>query len=148
MPEPRDLWRPHLEWAVLRREQEVIVGGEQRELVPNAELGQQGVDGANLYTGPATDVSNLCGSNVVLAIWLKHRKRFKGLDDLGACRGPGKALEEFLQDEPGSDDKLVSEKRLLQSLHLSNCGVAIPSKAKRPDARVDEQAHFLLLSAL
>ncbi len=142
------LWRPDLEGAVLRREEEVVVGSEQRELVTDAELRKQGIDGADLHTGPATDVPNLCGGDVVLPIRLEHWKRFKGLDDLRPRRRTGKALKELLQDEASSDNQIVSEECLPQDLHLRDRGVAISSKAKRPDARIDEQAHFLFLSAL
>ena len=133
---------------MLGRVDEVVVRGQERQLVSDAELRKQGVDGTHLNPGPPADVPEFGRGDMVLTIWLEHRKRFEGFNDLVARRWARKSLEEFLKDKPSRDNDLVSQQGLPQGLYLRDRGIAVSSKAKRPDARVDEQAHFLVLSAL
>jgi hypothetical protein len=65
--------------------------------VSSAKLDEQGVNGANLNAMPPASISNLCGINVILAIWLDESKSSKALYDTVACLRASKALEQLLQ---------------------------------------------------
>jgi hypothetical protein len=89
---------------VRRREFEVVVGTEERQFVPDAQLREQRIDAANLNSGSPTGVSQRSGEDVVFAV-LEQRKRSKALDDLRAGFRPGETLQQLLQYEPrGHDD--------------------------------------------
>lgn len=57
---------------MLRGVYEVLVGAQQNQVIPDAELPDQRVDGAYLYTRPTAQISEPCGGNMVLAVWLKQ----------------------------------------------------------------------------
>ena len=46
----------------------VVVGRQQRQFVTNAELREQGVDGANLHTGATAAIAQFRGVNVILPV--------------------------------------------------------------------------------
>jgi hypothetical protein len=54
---------------MLGRISEVVVCGEQGQLVPSTELNQECVDRSELYTGPAAGVAYFGGCNVVCSVW-------------------------------------------------------------------------------
>ena len=78
-----------------------------------AKLREQSVDGADLSAGSATCVSNSCGANVIISVRLYERETGKMLNDLRLCLRPGEALKQFLQDQAGSDNHLISQKGIL-----------------------------------
>ena len=49
--------RPHLEWTVLCSQAEITIGGEDGQVMVNAELRKQGVDGAQLHARAAADIA-------------------------------------------------------------------------------------------
>ena len=73
--------------------------------MPDAQLREQRIDGANLNSGSTTGVSQRSGEDVVFAVGLEQRKCSKALDDLRAGFRPGETLQQLLQYEPrGHDD--------------------------------------------
>ncbi|MBK8768072.1 MAG: hypothetical protein IPM01_27105 [Burkholderiaceae bacterium] len=56
---------------MLRRELEVVVGTEERQFVPDAQLREQRINGANLNSGSTTGDSQRSGEDVVFAVGLE-----------------------------------------------------------------------------
>lgn len=110
--------------------------------MPDAQLGKQCVDGANLHAALAAGSAQGCCGNVVLAIWLKQRKGSKSLDDLGPVPGAREPLQQFLKYQACRDDDLRTEQRVSELVDLWFGGFSIAAKRQRPNARVDQQGHL------
>ena len=70
---------------MLRGVREVLIRAQEHEVVPDAELGNQRIDGANLNASPATGVAQTCRSDVVLSVGLNQRT-VRGENDSGFRR--------------------------------------------------------------
>ena len=68
---------------------EVLVGGQQRERVANAELREQRIDGADLDTGTAAAIARLGRVDVVLAVGRVKGPGAEPVDDVLPCARPG-----------------------------------------------------------
>jgi hypothetical protein len=55
---------------VRRSEFEIVVGAQERQIVPNAQLGEQCVDRTDLDTSSATRVPEIGRSDMVISIRL------------------------------------------------------------------------------
>jgi len=97
---------------VLRCEFEVIVGAQQRQIVPDAQLGEERVDRADLNTCSAACVPKVGRRDMVLAIRLHQGKRSETLNDLYAGLGSGETLEQFLENQPGRHDEIARVRQL------------------------------------
>lgn len=64
----------------------------------NADLRDQRVYRACLNTAFATLVAELCGGDVIFTVRVEQRKRGEVINDQVSCLGPGKPLQELLQD--------------------------------------------------
>lgn len=60
----------------------VGVSRKQPEIVPNAELRNQGVDRTDLNTALAAAIADLRGGNVILPVRYEKREGAEALDDL------------------------------------------------------------------
>ena len=83
---------------------EVLICGQEDEIVSATELNQQGIDGPDLHPAAATGVAHLRRFNVILPVWLEESESGEAFYELHAGLRPRKALQEFLQDEPGCED--------------------------------------------
>ncbi len=77
-----------MEPDVFRCKMEVPVGRQHLQIVPQAKLGKQSVDRAELQTFPAAGIAQLRGFDVIAAIRNEQRQGRKALDDLIACTRP------------------------------------------------------------
>ncbi len=59
---------PYLQWAVRGSPNEVFIGRQQCQLVTDAELCEQGVDGADLQTGATATIAQFRGVDVILSV--------------------------------------------------------------------------------
>lgn len=59
----------------------IIVGSEEGQIVPNADLSQNRIDGAHLNAPTAAAIPNLGGFDVVLSIGWEKRDGAEPLDD-------------------------------------------------------------------
>lgn len=85
---------------------EILVGRQHCQLVPDAELSKQRVEGADLDAAPPTAVPQIGGLPMIFAIGIEKRNRAEPIEDLRGRPRPGKALKQFLQDQPGGGDRL------------------------------------------
>jgi len=114
----------------------------------HAQLGEEGIDGANLHAGATAAVSQSRGVDVILPIWGDERQCRELLDYRVTRSRARESLQQFLQDEPGGQDHLVALQGVAQELDVRSTGVRVAPQGKRPDAGVDEQAHLRVRSAL
>lgn len=92
---------------------EVVVDAQQCQIVPDAELGEQGVDRADLNSGSAASISEFGRRNVILTVGLEQRKRCEALDYLCARLRAGEALKQFLKDEACCHDDVGTQESIL-----------------------------------
>ena len=109
--------------------------------MPNAKLGEQGVDGADLNSSASTPIANLGGADVVIAIRHDQRQRAESFDDVLVRARAGESLKELLQYEAGCHDGIRAAERLSKRHDLRRSRVGISTERERPHARVDEQCH-------
>ena len=133
---------------MLGRQGEVHVRAQQRQVVSDADLGEQSVDSSYLNAGPATGVAELSRRNVVLTVRLKQGQRGKALDDLRSRLRTCKSLKKLLQDQTGSDNDVGPEQRIFEHLYLGLGRRAVTAQCKRPDAGVNKERHLRERSAL
>ena len=74
--------------------------------MPDAELGEKRVDGADLDTSLAALIAQGGRTDMVVPIRLKQRQSGKAFDDLGLRLGARETLQELLENQAGRDDDL------------------------------------------
>ena len=139
---------PNLKLAVLGGVDKVVVRREQCELVSDAELRKQRVDGAELNASSAAGVAQLCRGDVILTVGVHPSEGSESFDDLLFGGRSSEALEEFLEDQACCDHERFAEQSISQRLNLWFGSLYVPAKPQRPDAGIDEQTHDRLRSAL
>ena len=78
------------------REREVAVGRQHHEVMADAQLCQQGVDGAELHAVAAALVPERGGADVIVAVGSDRRQRREALEErVGAARA-----RRLLSDNP------------------------------------------------
>ena len=117
---------------------EVRVCREHRELVANAELGDEGVDRADLDAASAAGVSQLGRANVVLAVGNQQGKGGEPLDDPVPRVRAAKALKEFLKHQARGEDRVTGLEGACKECNLGAAFGSVAPQRQRPHARVDE----------
>ena len=139
---------PNSQGAVSRGEDKIVVGRQQHQRVTDAELGNHGVNRADLQPGPTTAVAQLCGVDMNLAVRSYERQGRKPVNDVFTCTRAGKPLQQFLQDETCGHDSFATFESVAQYAHLGSSGGLVAAECERPDASIDEQRHRRERSAL
>ena len=116
--------------------------------MPDAELGDDRVDCANLHAGSAACVSQGGCGDMVLPVRLDQGERGESFDDLRVGPGSCEALKQFLQDQAGGDDDIASGESLFERLDLRFFSLDISPECERPDAGIDKEGHLRERSAL
>ena len=101
---------PHLQRAVRGGPDKVVIGRQQRQFVTNAELREQGVDGADLHTRATAAIAQFRGVDVILPVRSEERQGREPVDEVFARTRAGKPLQQFLQDEPRGHDGFAAFK--------------------------------------
>jgi hypothetical protein len=83
---------PHAQRAVRGSPDEIPVGRQERQVVPDAELREKGIDSASLHTGATATIAQFRGIDVILLVGGEERQRLEPVDDVFARTGPGKPL--------------------------------------------------------
>ena len=131
-----------------RGKPEVVVGAQHGQLVPQAQLRQQGVIRAHLHTRASTAIAQFRGSDMILSVRRQQRQGSEPVNDVLARTWSSEALQQLLQDEPGRQNRIPTFECIVQSSHLWGRRGLITAEGKRPDAGIDEQAHPRERSAL
>jgi hypothetical protein len=84
---------------MLRRMCEIFVRREQYDIVPNAKLRKQGIDGTELDSCAAASVAQGGRVDVIIPIGLEERQCCEALNNLGLRLGTKEALQKLLQDQ-------------------------------------------------
>jgi hypothetical protein len=88
----------------------VLIGAEKCQNVPDAKLRNQRIDCPNLDSCSTTPVSQRRSLDVIISVRSQERHCGKPLENLGACLGPGEALQQLLQNESSCENGLASAK--------------------------------------
>jgi hypothetical protein len=75
---------------------EVLIGGQHRKLMMDAELGEECVDGADLHPSPTTAVTQFRSGNVIFPAGTEERQSCEPVDDVPSRTRSGEALQQFL----------------------------------------------------
>ena len=141
-------WTPDPQRGMSRSVVEVSVGGEELQVVMEAEAREQGVDGPELDAVTPAGIADVGRRDMIIAVRRDHRQRREALHDRVAGGGTAEALEQFLQDEPGRVHRLPGRERLPQTARLWSVVRRVSPERERPDAGVDEETHPRERSAL
>ena len=131
-----------------RREYKITVGCEQRQLVTDAKLRDDGVDRADLQAGATTAIAQLRGVDMIQSVRSQERQRRKPVNDVFSRTRAGKSLQQFLQDETCDDERFANFESMTQDANFRCRGSLVAAEGKRPDAGIDEQGHRRERSAL
>lgn len=107
--------------------------------MPDAELGEQGVDRPDLQTTAAAGRAQAGGGDVVIAVGDEQRQGGEPARDPLAVARAVEPLEQLLQHEPGRDHQLARPQGVSERSDLGHVGRVVSPQGERPDARVDEQ---------
>lgn len=89
---------------------EVRIRGQQQEIVSNAKLRDQCIDGPDLNTALSASIAKFCSGDVILPVGIEQWKGCEALNDLLPRLGAGKPLQQFLQHQSGGEYGLPSLK--------------------------------------
>jgi hypothetical protein len=121
---------------------EVLVRGEERQVVTDAQLGKQCIYGADLDTSLAACIAQGRGIDMVGAVWLKQWQGGKVFDDLGLRLWTREALQELLENQACCDDHVRAEQGIFELVHLWLSSLGVTPKCQRPDTRVNQEGHL------
>jgi hypothetical protein len=119
---------PKLQRGSSRDALEVIVGGKHRQVVAQAKLCQQRIDGADLNTGAPAVVSQLGRLDMILPVWDDQWQGGKPIKDLRACFGTRKSLQKLLQDESGCERLLARFNCAHEGADIRRCRRVAPQR--------------------
>lgn len=94
----------------------------------DAELCEQCVDGSDLHTSTAADVTKLGCIDVILPVRHQQGQSSESFNDLLASFGTGEPLQQLLQNEPGSQYRVAVFKGSQQSGYLRDRRRSITSQ--------------------
>lgn len=127
---------------------EVLIGTQQSQFMPDAQLGDQRIDRADLHPGLATDIAQICSGDVVVSIRLNQSERTEAADDPRSCLRCNEALQQFLKDQSSRHNHVGTRQRILQRSDLRFNGRHVAPEGQGPDAGIDEQRHLRVRSRL
>lgn len=127
---------------MLGRVCEVFICREQRQIVPDGELREHCVDGADLNSSLTACSPQSGRTDVVVSIWLEQRQGGEPLNDLSPCFGSRESLQKLLKHQSGSNHHVCSEQGVFELLDLRFSGLDIAAESQRPNACIDEKHHL------
>jgi hypothetical protein len=126
----------------------VSVCGQHRKVVVEAELSQQRIDGTDLNSAASAFVPQFGRLDMVAPVGNQERQCGEPIENLCAVPWSGKALQEFLQNEPGGHEFLARFDSTDQFASFARLGGGIAPEGQRPDAGIDKEAQRRERSAL
>ena len=97
---------------------EVPVAAEHRQFMTDAKRGQESIDRTDLYPGTPAAIAQLRRPDVIVAIGYQQRYGGESIQDLVTGSRPPKALQKFLKDYPGGQDRLAAFDGPQERLHF------------------------------
>jgi hypothetical protein len=101
---------------------EIVISGEQRELMTDAKLREKGIDRAELYPCAPAAIAQVCGLDMVSPIRNEKRQGREPLDDILARTRACEPLQQLLQDQPRRHDDIAAFQGLAQHFHFRRAG--------------------------
>ena len=119
---------------------EIRVRSQQGEFEADAQLCQQSVDRTDLGPASSAVVPKIGGRDVIFPLWLYEGQGGDSVVDRVSCSRSAGTLQEFLQNQSGSEDGFSAPQSSTQLPDLrGDVGLAAP-QSQRPDAGVHEEA--------
>ena len=131
---------PEFEVAVPRDIAKISVGRQHREVVAEADLCQQRIDGADLNAATSAFVSQFGRVYMVAPVGNQQRQRGEPIEDLRAVPWSGEALQKLLKHKPGGQEFLAGFDGPDQFAWFVCRGGRVAPKSQRPDAGIDKEA--------
>lgn len=127
---------------------EILIAGQQSQVIAYAQLRDQCVHRAKLHASPAAFIAQPGCRNVIVPVRLYEGKGAKARDYVSGCFGAGESLQEFLEHQAGGDNHFRAGERCNQGLHFGRNGCSIAPKSERPDAGINQETHLRVRSVL
>lgn len=127
---------------------EILIAGQQSQVIPYAQLRDQCVHSAKPHASPAAFVAKRGCRNVIVPVRLYEGKGTKARDDIGGRFGAGESLKEFLEHQAGCDNDFRAGERCNQCLHFGRNGCSVAPESERPDAGINQETHLRVRSDL
>jgi hypothetical protein len=86
---------------------EIVVARQHCQVVPNAQLSQERVDGSNLHTIPAASIPQLRRFDVIVPVGHKQGYCREPVNDPVSGLWAGEPLQKLLQNKAGRNDGLA-----------------------------------------
>ncbi|HEV7485399.1 MAG TPA: hypothetical protein VGQ65_06920 [Thermoanaerobaculia bacterium] len=135
----RRLARPEAERRNRGKVLEIPVYTQQDEFVPDAEPGQESINGSDLNAATATVVAKICCCGVIFALGHDQRQRSESIKNLLSRFRAAETLQDLLKNQACSEDRSFVPKSVSQEVHAGMTLTAIAAHGKRPDTGVNEQ---------
>lgn len=127
---------------------EIAVRRQHREIMAQAELRQERVDGADLRARPTTAIAQLGGLNMVPSVRRDKRQGREPIENLRSRLGSGESLQQLLQDQTGCQNHVLAVQSAPQGGGLRRLRWAIPAEREGPHAGVNEEVQSRLRARL
>lgn len=108
----------------------VLIGAEECQAVPDAQLGDQRVNCSKLNSSATARVAQCGGLDVIIAIRNQERHSGKPLENLGMRLGSREPLQQLLKNEPGRENGFPCSKGVAESSDLGNRLRRIPPQSQ------------------
>ena len=133
---------------MLRNPLEVDVCREHHQFVSNAKLRVEHVDGSCLHAFASARISELSCGYVVFPIRYDQGEGGEVSHNGLPSRRARESLKKLLEDQARGENRLACLKGLFKPTNLGTRRWGISAQGQRPDAGVDEGAHWRERSAL
>ncbi len=135
----RRLARPDPERRNRGKVLEIPVCTQHDELVPDAELGEEGIDRAYLDAATTTVVAKICRRGVIFALGHEQRQRSESIENLLSRFRSVESLQDLLENQACGEDRPFVPKSVSQEVHAGMILTTIAAHSKRPDTGVNEE---------
>ena len=127
---------------------EILVGGEERQIVAKAERRKESIDRSHLDPLSSAGMEEIGSFCVIVPGRSENRECHKSLTQGLSLARPRQSLKELLEHQTRRDDELPFAKKTAELDRFGYEGGMIPTEGERPDTRVDEHAQPRVRSAL
>jgi hypothetical protein len=135
----RRLARPEPERRDRGKVLEIPVCTQHDEFVPDAEPGQESIDGADLNATAATVVAKICCGGMIFTLGHDQRQRSESIKNLLSRFRAAETLQDLLKNQACGKDRSFVPKSVSQEVHDRMTLTTIAAHGKRPDTSVNEQ---------
>ena len=127
---------------------EISIGRQHRQVMAEAKLRQQRIDGADLNAATPALVSQLGRVHVIAPVRHQERQCPKPIEELATVSRAGKPLQQLLQNEPRGHQLFARFDGADQLTTFDRRGGCVAPERQGPNAGIDKEAQRRDRSAL